>query len=225
MSPTPVAHARALIVSGVEPAGAESVSIFDAAGRILAEDLKARLTQPPFPASAMDGYAVRADDLTVLPARLKIVGVSAAGHGFGGEVGPGGAARIFTGAPVPSGADTVVIQENTKAIDKGEVEILEGARLGQNIRPRGNDFAEGEVLLAAGTRLGARQLMLAAAMKSREPRRAPQTPCGRAGHWRRVGRAGKRDWAGPDRFVDPGGRESRHRGVGRRGDHDAYRPR
>lgn len=164
MSLTPVADARALIVSGVEPVDAESVSIFEATGRILAEDLKAKLTQPPFPASAMDGYAVRAADLAVIPARLKVVGMSAAGHGFGGEVGPGEAARIFTGAPVPSGADTVVIQENTKAIDKSEVEILEGARLGQNIRPRGNDFVEGEVLLGAGTRLGARQLMLAAAM-------------------------------------------------------------
>jgi molybdopterin molybdotransferase len=161
---TPVADAQALIVSGIGPLSAESVSIFEATGRILAEALKARLTQPPFPASAMDGYAVRADDLAVLPTRLKIVGVSAAGHGFGGEVGSGEAARIFTGAPVPSGADTVVIQENTKVIDKDEVEILEGARLGQNIRPRGNDFAEGEVLLAAGTKLGARQLMLAASM-------------------------------------------------------------
>jgi molybdopterin molybdotransferase len=160
----PVADARARILGGVEPLETEVVSIFEAGGRILAADLMATLTQPPFPASAMDGYAVRAADAASVPVRLKVIGASAAGHGFDGEVGAGKAVRIFTGAPVALGADSIVIQENTRALGESEVEILEAARLGQHIRLRGCDFSEGEVLLEAGTRLGARQLMLAAAM-------------------------------------------------------------
>jgi molybdopterin molybdotransferase len=160
----PVADVKARIVSGVEPMESEAVPIFEAGGRILAAGLKATLTQPPFPASAMDGYAVRAADAASVPIRLKVIGRSAAGHGFEGEVGAGEAVRIFTGAPVPSGADAIVIQENTRALGVTEVEILVGAPLGQHVRPRGYDFSEGDVLLQAGTRLGARQLMLAAAM-------------------------------------------------------------
>jgi molybdopterin molybdotransferase len=160
----PVADVKARIVSGVEPLESEAVPIFEAGGRILAAGLKATLTQPPFPASAMDGYAIRAADAASVPARLKVIGRSAAGHGFDGEVGAGEAVRIFTGAPVPSGADAIVIQENTRALGERQVDILEWAPLGQHIRPRGYDFLEGEVLLQAGTRLGARQLMLAAAM-------------------------------------------------------------
>jgi molybdopterin molybdotransferase len=161
---TPVADAQARIVHGAEPLESEAVSIFNASGRILAEDLKATLTQPPFPASAMDGYAVRAADVAAAPARLKVIGRSAAGHGFSGEVGAGEAVRIFTGAPVPSGADTIVIQENARSLSEGEAEILEAASPGLYIRPRGYDFSEGEALLLAGAQLGGRQLMLAAAM-------------------------------------------------------------
>jgi molybdopterin molybdotransferase len=161
---TSVAEARARIVSGVEPLEGEAVSIYAATGRILAADLKATLTQPPFPASAMDGYAVRACDVAATPVRLKVIGQSAAGHGFAGEVGAGEAVRIFTGAPVPPGADAIVIQENARPAGDGGVELLERATLGRHIRARGCDFSEGEVLLAAGAELGARQLMLAAAM-------------------------------------------------------------
>ncbi len=164
MTLVPVAEARAAVVSGVEPLDAETVSIFEAAGRVLAQGLRAKLTQPPFAASAMDGYAVRAADLASIPACLEVIGKSAAGHGFKGEVGAGEAVRIFTGAPVPVGADTIVIQENTKAAGKGTVEILEPASLGEYVRPQGYDFAEGEILLAAGIELQSRQLMLAAAM-------------------------------------------------------------
>ena len=159
-----VAEARACIVNGVEPLAVETVSIFEAAGRVLAEDLRAKLTQPPFASSAMDGYAVRAADLPSIPACLKVIGMSAAGHGFGGEVGAGESVRIFTGAPVPPGADAIVIQENAKAAGESQVEILQLTFPGQHIRPRGNDFSEGEILLAAGTELSSRQLMLAAAM-------------------------------------------------------------
>ena len=166
MTLMPVAEAQAAIVRGVEPLDAQTVSIFEAAGRILAQDLSAKLTQPPFAASAMDGYAVRRADIASLPPCLKVIGRSVAGHGFEGEVRAGEAVRIFTGAPVPAGADTIVIQENTKATDDGAVEILESAPLGQHIRPRGYDFSEGDTLLASGMELASRQLMLAAAMNN-----------------------------------------------------------
>jgi molybdopterin molybdotransferase len=167
MTLMPVAEAQAAIVSGVEPLDAETVSIFEATGRILAQDLCAKLTQPPFAASAMDGYAVRQADIASLPSRLKVIGRSLAGRGFDGEVRAGEAVRIFTGAPVPAGADTIVIQENTKAADDGAaVEILEPAPIGQHIRPRGYDFCEGDTLLSSGMELASRELMLAAAMNN-----------------------------------------------------------
>jgi molybdopterin molybdotransferase len=110
----------------------------------------------------MDGYAVRAADAAALPATLRLIGRSAAGAGFRGRVGPGEAVRIFTGAPVPEGADLIVIQENAEEIP-GSV-IIKDASDAPHIRPRGQDFTEGEILLTAGTRLGPRELMLAAAM-------------------------------------------------------------
>ena len=112
---------------------------------------------------AMDGYAVRAADAASVPAELKLVGEAAAGHAFEGSVGEGDAVRIFTGAPLPPGADAVVIQEDTEALDDG-VRILEAAQLGRHIRKRGIDFEERQILLTSGLRLGARQLMLAAGM-------------------------------------------------------------
>jgi molybdopterin molybdotransferase len=157
-----VAEALARVTDGLDPLEAECVPLADALGRVLAEDLAARLTQPPFDASAMDGYAVRAADMAALPARLTVIGEAAAGSGFGGNVGAGEAVRIFTGAPVPKGADTIVVQEDTVAAD-GAITVTE-ATLGRHIRPRGQDFAEGDVLLHRGTRLGPRELMLSAAM-------------------------------------------------------------
>ena len=143
------------------PLDVERVPTAEAHGRVLAETLSARLTHPPFDASAMDGYAVRLDDLASLPATLEVIGESAAGSRFGGKLGPGQAVRIFTGAPVPGGADTIVIQEDTDAHDD---KVVVRATGGQYIRPRGQDFSEGEGLLKEGTRLGARALMLAATM-------------------------------------------------------------
>jgi molybdopterin molybdotransferase len=133
---------------------------------VLAEDLTSGLTQPPFDASAMDGYAVRAEDVAVLPATLRLIGEALAGRGFVGEVGQGEAVRIFTGAPVPKGADTIVIQENTEIAPS--IVTVKEASPGRHIRPRGQDFTEGEVLLRAGMRLGPRELMLAAAMNHAE---------------------------------------------------------
>ncbi|MGH6749360.1 MAG: molybdopterin molybdotransferase MoeA [Methyloceanibacter sp.] len=161
-----VDEALARVLDGLAPLGAERVPLEDGQRRVVAEDLAARVTQPPFAASAMDGYAVRAADVASLPARLEVIGVAAAGAGFKERVGQGEAVRIFTGAPVPEGADTVVIQENTEEAD-GVVTIEEAAP-GRHIRPCGQDFQEGEVLLLAGTRLGPRELVLAAAMNLAE---------------------------------------------------------
>ena len=118
--------------------------------------------QPPFDASAMDGYAVRASDRAALPARLRVVGTAAAGKRFKGEAGVGDAVRIFTGAPMPNGADTVIIQENTRTLPGGRIEIVEGAEAGKNIRPAGLDFREGSVLLAQNRVLDPGALSLAA---------------------------------------------------------------
>lgn len=164
MALMPVGEAKDRILQGTTTLGRESVPLHDCAGRVLAADIKARRDQPPFPASAMDGYAVRFADVQAVPARLKIVGTAPAGHGFTGKVKPGQAVRIFTGAPVPQGADTVVIQENTEAAE-GHVSVTVAAqREGQHIRRKGLDFAKGQGLLPRGTLLGAREIGLAAAM-------------------------------------------------------------
>ena len=163
-APTPVADAlRTILGSAAAPADIESVPLRRAAGRTLARDLAALRTQPPRAVSAMDGYAVRAVDIAIAPATLDLVGESAAGRGFDGVVGPGQAARIFTGAPVPEGADTVLIQENAAA-EPGHLRALQSEPQGRNIRRAGQDFSAGEVLLNAGLRLGAADIALAAAM-------------------------------------------------------------
>jgi len=171
----PVEEALEQILNGVAPLEAEHTDILAAAGRILAADIHARLTQPPFNASSMDGFAVRADDVVIPPARLRIVGEAAAGRGFDGSVNVGEAVRIFTGAPVPEGADTVVMQENAEW-DRDSVTVRQSAPRGTAIRPHGNDFSQGETLLAAGRRLNARDLLLVASANHaslpvrREPR-------------------------------------------------------
>ena len=161
-----VAEALARVTQGLEPLEPERVKLEQARGRVLAEDIAAHLTQPPFDAAAMDGYAVRAADVAVLPATLRLIGDALAGRGFDGEVKQGEGVRIFTGAPVPMGADTVGIQENTE-VAPGVVTVKDAAPR-RHIRPRGQDFTKGEVLLRAGTRLGPRELMLAAAMNHAE---------------------------------------------------------
>ncbi|MFM9942111.1 MAG: gephyrin-like molybdotransferase Glp [Hyphomicrobiaceae bacterium] len=138
-------------------------NLLDAAGCVLAAPLVARLTQPPFNASAMDGYAVRAADVASLPAVLNVIGEAAAGHGFRGRVEAGEAVRIFTGAPVPDGADAIIIQENTRR-DGTRVTVTEGQIDPEFVRPRGGDFAAGQTLIPSDRRLTARDLTLAAAM-------------------------------------------------------------
>jgi molybdopterin molybdotransferase len=146
------------------PLGGELVSLDQALGRVLAEALKARLTQPPADVSSMDGYAVRAGDVAALPAKLKIAQRVAAGQPPAGAIGTGEAARIFTGAQLPPGADTVIIQENCEEAD-GCVTVREGERApGQHIRRAGLDFKIGDLGLPAGRLLTARDVSLAAAM-------------------------------------------------------------
>ncbi len=156
----PVEEARARILKNVKPLALETVALKDSRGRVLGKPLSAKRDQPPFPASAMDGYALRAEDGA---ARLKLVGTSAAGHAFRGKLKAGEAVRIFTGAPVPENANAVVIQENAVA-DGKSVTLLQPVRVGQNIRARGLDFKKGEALLPAGVKLNARDIGLAAAM-------------------------------------------------------------
>jgi molybdopterin molybdotransferase len=158
-----VAEARERICAAFSTLPAEQVALPDALGRVLAEDVHARLDQPPFTASAMDGYAVRSLDVSTVPARLKVVGQAPAGGAYAGQLGPGEAVRIFTGGPLPRGADAVVIQEDTERIGD-EVVIKETAAPGHYVRPAGLDFKQGERGLAAGKRLNPRDIGLAAAM-------------------------------------------------------------
>ncbi len=158
-----VAEALAKVTGGVSLVSTEHVPLPAALGRVLAEDVSARLTHPPTAVSAMDGYAVRAADVATVPATLKRVGESQAGAGFSGRVKAGETVRIFTGAPLPDGADTIIIQEVTDA-EGDAITIKETAPEGDFVRPAGQDFSEGEVLLAQGRVLTARDLGLAAAM-------------------------------------------------------------
>ncbi|MCB9957265.1 MAG: molybdopterin molybdotransferase MoeA [Rhodospirillaceae bacterium] len=158
-----VAEARARVLEGLAPLPAEMVALPDALGRVLAEPVAARITSPAAATSAMDGYGVRAADVAKVPAILRQIGAVPAGQVFSGTVGPGECVRIFTGAPLPAGADTIVIQENTEA-EGDRVTVRETAALGRYVRPQGLDFAAGQVLLEAGRRLNARAVALAAAM-------------------------------------------------------------
>ncbi|MEL7430298.1 MAG: molybdopterin molybdotransferase MoeA, partial [Pseudomonadota bacterium] len=160
----PADEALRIVLGGVTACGIEEVSLAQAAGRTVSQDLEARRTQPPFDASAMDGYAVRQADILSLPAILNVVGHSRAGMPYGSGVGDQQAVRIFTGAVVPPGADSIIIQENTKATDDGRVRVLKGVEPGRFIRPAGLDFTSGEVLIHAGELLGPSRLALAASM-------------------------------------------------------------
>ena len=149
--------ARARMLARTSPLGAERATLANALGRVLAEPVVADRDQPPFAASAMDGWAVRAADT---PGRLAITGESAAGRGFQGELGPGQAVRIFTGAPIPAGADAVAIQEDVERA--GDVAHVPATPPGKHVRPAGLDFRTGQRLLEPGVRLDPWRLALAA---------------------------------------------------------------
>ncbi len=142
----------------------EAVALRDADGRILAADVVATLPLPPFTNSAVDGYAVRGADLPTATERaLPVVERVQAGASSRMSIAPGNAVRIFTGAPMPDGADTVFMQEDVRIDDAGYVVVPIGLRPGSNVRPAGEDIAAGEVSLRAGHRLRPQDVALAAA--------------------------------------------------------------
>jgi molybdopterin molybdotransferase len=151
-----------LVRAAARPLGTETVGIESAAGRVLAAPVIARIASPRCDVSAMDGYAVRDEDLAALPARLLVVGESFAGTGWNGTIGEGQCARIFTGAPVPAGADRVIIQEDVRR--EGDTAVID-ERPGhfRHVRERGSDFDEGDELLPAGRVLDKRAVVAAAA--------------------------------------------------------------
>jgi molybdopterin molybdotransferase len=162
MALVPVAEALRRLLDDVEPLPAEAVPLHEAYDRVLAAPLVALRTQPPFDASAMDGYAVRAADVANVPARLAVIGEAPAGRGFPGAVGQGQAVRIFTGAPLPAGADTIVIQENVRTVGGGMIEVVEPTAAERNVRRAGLDFRDGDTLLEKGRLLDPAALSLAA---------------------------------------------------------------
>ncbi|MFO7482755.1 gephyrin-like molybdotransferase Glp [Oceanibaculum nanhaiense] len=159
----PVEAALAKILAALTPLGAEEISVEAALGRVLAEDVAARVTQPPKPVSAMDGYAVKAVDVASVPATLTVIGEAPAGRGYQGIVESGQAVRIFTGAPLPDGADSIVIQEDTEAAGN-KVIVKEALAPGNFVRPAGLDFRVGDIGIPAGKLLTARDIGLAAGM-------------------------------------------------------------
>jgi molybdopterin molybdotransferase len=167
MALMPVEEARDRILKNVKALAPEAVPLERALGRVLARPVKAVRAQPPFDASAMDGYAVIASDVENTPVVLTLTGTSAAGHGFKGKVKPGQCVRIFTGAPVPRGANAVVIQENVEA-EGMAIRVLQTVKPRQNVRVAGLDFRKGDALLSAGLRLNTRDIGLAAAANAAE---------------------------------------------------------
>jgi molybdopterin molybdotransferase len=159
MSMLSVEEALGRVLALVQGLGAETVPVGQAHGRALAQAVAGRRALPPWDNSAMDGYAVRSDDVRHVPARLAVRETIFAGKAPAKAVQPGTCARIMTGARMPQGADAVVMQERTT--QQGEiVEILEGVASGTNVRLRGEDVKEGAPLLAAGTRLGVAEVAL-----------------------------------------------------------------
>ncbi|WP_027237695.1 molybdopterin molybdotransferase MoeA [Leisingera caerulea] len=162
-----VSEARAHLLALVSKLETEEVPLAEAAGRVLAEDMQARRDQPPFSASAMDGYAVNAAEVE-MHAMFKVIGEAAAGHAFDGRVGAGQAVRIFTGAPVPEGASFVVIQEDVTRT--GNLITITGEPgSNHNIRPRGGDFTDGETVSAPRLLTAADVALLAAMNIPRVP--------------------------------------------------------
>ena len=168
-----VEEALAGVLALVAPLGTEEVALRTAAGRVLAEPARAHRDQPPFASSAMDGYAVQDADI-VSGARLSVIGESAAGQRFSGSIASGQAVRIFTGAPVPEGANRILIQEDCTR-DGNVITVGENIDAAHYLRPAGGDFKAGETL-GAPLRLGPSEIALLAAMNVPQVtvRRKPQ---------------------------------------------------
>src|SRR5882672_9795893 len=158
------------ILSAVPPPATERIALTEAQGRVLAETASSPLNLPIFDNSAMDGYAVRAADVVGAapggPIRLRVAGKVAAGDAFKGKITTGACVRLFTGSPLPRGADAVVMQEDTRidASEPGHVFVLAPARAGENVRLQGEDVARGATLAGAGELLTAGRIGLLAAV-------------------------------------------------------------
>ncbi|MDH1261575.1 gephyrin-like molybdotransferase Glp [Pseudomonas sp. GD03944] len=162
LMPVETALERLMALADAAPiAGSESLPLSQADGRVLAEPLVATLDLPPWPNSAMDGYALCLADWTGEPL---VVSQRIQAGNAPQPLQPGTCARIFTGAPLPDGADTVEMQENVQVADDGRVTFLEPLRVGQNVRPQGQETRTGDAVLPAGTRLGPIELGLAASL-------------------------------------------------------------
>jgi len=158
-----VAEAIQIVIDETQPLPIEEVQLGHALHRVLAKDVIADLDMPPFDRAQMDGYAVRAEDVTTAPTCLKIVGESIAGKGWHHEMSTGQAVRIMTGAPVPQGADSVQQVELTHELkDRTVVELLESVELGKSIVKRGSEISEGETVLRAGTTINAAMMAVLA---------------------------------------------------------------
>ncbi len=162
-----VESAQESILAQIKPLGAETVTLHEAYGRVLAHDLVVPIDLPPFANSSMDGYAVRAIDLAgadpSTPVPLRVVGTVAAGSIFAGEIQPGQAVRIFTGGALPAGADAVVMQEETAVGDEGTVLVSARVTVGQNVRLAGSDVRAGTTLVPRGATCGPSEIGAAAA--------------------------------------------------------------
>ena len=163
MALLPVSDVFERLLGDAEPLAAEQVAIAEAGDRILAEPVYARRIEGGLCAAGMDGYAVRSQDTADAVSPLVVIGEAAAGRRFDGVLAAEQAVRILTGAPVPEGADAVLIQENTEKLDANHIRVIEPVAIGRNIRKAGLDFSDGDLLLPAGRLLDAGALSLAAA--------------------------------------------------------------
>ena len=165
-------EARGRVLSHVSPLSAEIVRLEEALGRALTHDVHSPTQLPPWDNSAMDGYAVRGEDVAGAakdhPVVLAVTGVIHAGTRFEGRVGPGEAVRIMTGAEIPGGADTVIRVEDTdrEETDSGRIRIYSERDRGRHVRPAGQDWPEGAVALASGTGIGPGQVAVLAATRN-----------------------------------------------------------
>ena len=173
-----LAEAQARVLEQIAPLDGGRVAIAAAAGRVLAEDARAVVDLPPFPSSAMDGFAVRAADT---PGRLPIVARVAAGMPAPRALAAGEAMAIATGGVVPDGADSVIPIEYVVEHDN-EVELGEAVAQGDNVRPRGGDVEAGDVVVPKGARLGSPTSFVRDARSCRSLRLVPSC-AGRATHW------------------------------------------
>ncbi len=175
---TPLGDARSLLLGAVTPLAPRPTATGAALGLVLAEDVVAAEDVPPFANTAMDGFAVRAGDTVGAPVRLAVVGTITAGDPPEPAVGPGEAVRIMTGAPIPPGADAVVMVERTRPAGEGAVEVLDAVVVGQHVRPAGDDVRAGTVVVTAGTPLRPAHLGVLANLGVTEVRAHPRPRVG-----------------------------------------------